>query len=86
MKPWQHKAVVIYGENGCGKTSHGRALAAHFGKTEVVELDGGAEEPKLKMHQLGLSNTMDRPDTVIHIHFDTAMHYLNSAKKDSKTC
>lgn len=29
--------VVIYGPQGCGKTTHALALAAYFGKTRIVD-------------------------------------------------
>lgn len=31
------RAVIIYGPQGCGKTTHAKQMAQHFGKTEVVE-------------------------------------------------
>lgn len=29
--------IVIYGESGCGKSTYAKALAAHFGKTRIVD-------------------------------------------------
>jgi Holliday junction resolvasome RuvABC ATP-dependent DNA helicase subunit len=29
--------IVIYGPQGCGKTTHAAALARHYGKTRIVD-------------------------------------------------
>ena len=29
--------AIIYGKQGCGKTTHAKALAAHYGKTRIVD-------------------------------------------------
>ncbi|MBS1170587.1 MAG: hypothetical protein H6R01_1505 [Burkholderiaceae bacterium] len=29
--------TIIYGQHGCGKTAHAMALAAHYGKTRIVD-------------------------------------------------
>jgi hypothetical protein len=31
------RAVIIYGPQGCGKTTHAKQIAQHFGKAEVIE-------------------------------------------------
>lgn len=31
------KSVIVYGPQGCGKTRHAEALAAHFGVGRVVD-------------------------------------------------
>lgn len=33
------RAVIIYGPQGCGKTTHAEKLARHFGKQQVIEAD-----------------------------------------------
>lgn len=33
----QHAGIVIYGPPGCGKSTHAAALAAHFGKSRIVD-------------------------------------------------
>jgi len=32
-----NKSVVVYGPQGCGKTTHAAALAKHFGLANIVE-------------------------------------------------
>ncbi len=36
------KSVIVYGPQGCGKTTHAHELAGHFGVTNIVDdaLDG----------------------------------------------
>ncbi|MCC6071437.1 AAA family ATPase [Massilia sp. GCM10020059] len=29
--------IIVYGPSGCGKTTHAVALAAHFGKSRIVD-------------------------------------------------
>lgn len=31
------QGIVVYGPAGCGKTTHAAALAAHFGKSRIVD-------------------------------------------------
>jgi Holliday junction resolvasome RuvABC ATP-dependent DNA helicase subunit len=33
----QENGVVIYGPQGCGKTTHAAALARHYGKDRIVD-------------------------------------------------
>jgi MoxR-like ATPase len=51
-KPGQ--AVIVHGPQGCGKTRHAKALAAHFGKIRVVD-DWFKGEP-LTSSDLALTN------------------------------
>jgi replication-associated recombination protein RarA len=33
----QDRGIVVYGPQGCGKTTHAAALARHYGKTRIVD-------------------------------------------------
>jgi hypothetical protein len=35
--PCRIEGIVIYGPQGCGKSTHASALANHYGKTRVVD-------------------------------------------------
>lgn len=41
------KSVVVYGPQGCGKTTHAKALAKHFGVAHIVD-DARSDLPKLE--------------------------------------
>lgn len=36
-KPLPGYAVIVVGQQACGKTRNAQALAAHFGKTRVID-------------------------------------------------
>ena len=46
--------VVIYGPHGCGKSTHATRLAAHYGKTRIV--DGWTPGAPLSSETLALTN------------------------------
>ena len=66
----QQQGVVIYGEHGCGKTRHANALAAHYGKTRI--LDGWRVGMLLPADALALTN--DPTNLLGAIQFLDAMH------------
>lgn len=69
MSPKHSLAVIIYGPSGCGKSTHATRLAAHFGKTRIV--DGWTPGSKLGADTLALTNF---PHT-------GAVHFTDAAKE-----
>lgn len=67
-------STVIYGPQGCGKTTHKAALAAHFGMAHVV--DGWAPGDTLPADALALTNVQGAHGA---IDFNDAMAQLTAA-------
>jgi replication-associated recombination protein RarA len=54
-----NKSVIVYGPQGCGKTTHAPAMAKHFGLSAVVEIDQLSRSKIKPTNHLYL--TLDRP-------------------------
>ena len=66
--------LIIYGPQGCGKTIHAEALAAFFGKTNVVDnfndTDKSGKYPKLTANDIAFTNSI--PYQLPFMNFETA--------------
>ena len=67
-------STVIYGHQGCGKTAHKAALAAHFNKAQVI--DGWTPGNPLPDDAMALTNV---PGVQGAIAFNDAMAMLTAA-------
>ena len=67
------KTIIIHGQQGCGKTTHAKALAARFGCSSVVD-DWNGIDP-LPNGTLALTSAwrIAPPRRATVIHFDVAM-------------
>lgn len=72
-------ATIIYGPQGCGKTVNAQALAAHYGKTRVIDYDGRTAPRSYDPDTLVLTN-VPLPGA---IHFDDAMRAADLASRSS---
>lgn len=71
-------AVIIYGPQGCGKTRFASMLAAHYGKSTIVD-DWSFGKP-LPEDAMGLCDC--DPNFPRAIPFDVAMQAMNSSDWD----
>lgn len=63
--------VIIHGPQGCGKTTHAKALAAHFGCSYIVDnWNGEWPVPEGALVLSNINSLQDRPGVM---DFDTAM-------------
>lgn len=72
-------AVIIYGPQGCGKTSYARRLAQHYGKTRIIDDASSGELKKLPHNVLAL--TSEIPVGVPFIHADQAFKEIGVKSK-----
>lgn len=52
-------SLILYGQQACGKTRHGAAIAAHFGLTQVI--DDWAPGDPLPTNALAITNVPGVP-------------------------
>lgn len=67
------QSLIIHGPQGCGKTRNAKALAKHFGLSNVVELDGPMHGSIQFNNTLYLTNQEVRGNKIRSIAFDDAM-------------
>lgn len=41
-------SVIVYGPQGCGKTRHAEALAAHYGLRKIVDSEGMLDQDAMR--------------------------------------
>ncbi|PRC93068.1 ATP-binding protein [Solimicrobium silvestre] len=79
----QNSPVLIYGEQGCGKTRHATALAKAFNKSTIVDEFIEGEGIELTEHDIAFTNV--RPVNLPYIPFAFAMLSISQPQSSEQT-
>ena len=80
-------SVIVYGPQGCGKSTHAELLREHFGMQRVVD-DAADPYPKTKLAAMRfkagdtLYLTNQGPPYPIDAHTDRRIHHFDQAMRD----
>lgn len=89
ITPGLNKAhgIIVYGPQGCGKTTHAAALAAHYGKSRIVddwEQGGRLDGDTLALTNVPHAGTMSFLDAVADAGIKLSPRHVAAIRTHSK--